>query len=549
MIEKVHTLWPEIALFVGACIVMVLGLSRSLSVRRLAMPLSLAALGVAGVLAYTTTPLADAMPMPHMPLYVKVLTCVIGALLVLVLAGTPDRQYEQQVAWGLAVFDPIRTTRAEFYAFFLFSLTGVMLCAGATDLIWLFLALELTSLPTYVMVVISSQRNRSMEAGVKYFFLGALGAATFLMGFALLYGATGSTRLPEIGAALEAQFRAGGLNPIAVAALVLSILGIGFKIAAVPMHFYTADVYQGASAPMAAMLAFVPKTAGFIALLLLCSAVGWYRGQDPGVSLPEPVHAVLWIMAAVTMTVGNVLAVMQHSLKRILAYSSIAHSGYMLVGVLSGPGPAGATFGQSGVSAVLFYLMAYGVMNLGAFAVIGSLERRAHARTGEGEAAEPREVDDLDDVRGLCTTRPLLGWVLVLSAVGLLGLPPLLGFWGKLPLFTAGIASGDYALVVILGLNSAIAAYYYLRIVNVALLEAPDLAARGSEVQPAPFVTRVLAGVASAAGVIVLSLVPLTGAAHTAGQYNRDTTAPRVQPGGAKPDTQAAAPTVEQPRV
>lgn len=537
MIEKIHSLWPEIALFCAACVVMVIGLSRNLSVRRLCLPISLIGTAIAGVLAYTTTP-DGATALVHLPQFGKTLAACVGVLLLMLLAGTPDREYEAGLARGVGTFDPLRTQRAEFYSFFLFSLTGLMLCAGASDLIWLFLALELTSLPTYIMVTLSAPqgRNRALEAGVKYFFLGALGAAAFLMGFALLYAGTGTTRLPEIAAALEAQVRAGPMNPIVAAGLVLSVLGIGFKIAAVPMHFYTADVYQGASASMAAMLAFVPKTAGFFALLLICATTGWFRLGAEGTTLPEPLHEILWVMAVLTMTVGNVLAIMQRSVKRMLAYSSIAHSGYMLVGVIAGPGADGATFGQNGVSAVLFYLLVYGVMNLGAFAVLACLERTA--RDGR-----PDEIDDIDDLRGLCGTRPILGWTMVLSAVGLLGLPPLLGFWGKVPLFTAGIHSGDYVLVVILGLNSAIAAFYYLRIVNYTLLEPADRSGRADTLKPAPFPARALAGLASAVGVVVLAMVPLTGAARHAGRYDRSPTLhqpPRPDP--VVPPTEAAAP-------
>ncbi len=532
MIEKIHALWPEITLFAAACVVMVVGLSRNVQVRRLCVPVCFIALVAAGVLAWFTTPMSAAA-MAHLPQYGKTLAAFVGALLLLLLVGTPDREYEDDVARGRAAFEPIRGTRGEFYAFYLFSITGLMLCAGADDLIWLFLALELTSLPTYIMVAISTGRNRSMEAGVKYFFLGALGAATFLFGFALIYGATGSTKYTAIAEALQAQYQAGPLNAIAVAGVVLAVLGIGFKIAAVPMHFYTADVYQGASAPVSAMLAFVPKAAGFFALLGLLSCVGWFRATEPNTSLPEPIHEVLWFMAVLTMTVGNVLAVMQNSVKRILAYSSIAHSGYMLVGLIAGPGLQKDSFTHNGLAAVLFYLLVYGVSNIGAFAVLACLERR-------GRDGQMEEADDIADLRGLCSRRPLLGWIMVISSLGLLGLPPLLGFWGKMPLFTAGVSSGDYLLVVILGLNSAIAAFYYLRLVGVTLLEAPDAPGRGVPVQPGPFPTRVLAGVASVAGIIMLSFIPLTNQAQRAGIYNRDPIIKRsaepAQPAVPKPE-------------
>ncbi len=502
MIEKIHALWPEIALLITTCFVMVVGLSPKRENRQLCAPLSGLGLIIAGVLAAMTTPEIHS-PLGHLAMYGKVLVAGVGLLLLLLIVGIADREYEAQVSRGV-LFDAIRSTRAEFYSFFLFSLTGLMLCAGADDLIWLFLALELTSLPTYVMVTISTQRNRSMEAGVKYFFLGALGAAVFLYGFALLYGGTGQTNLSGIQEALARQAAATGhINTIAMVGLIVSILGVCFKIAAVPMHFYTPDVYQGAAAPVAAFLAFVPKTAGFFAIMLLTSTVGWHfvgpgESGPVGHSLPETLRITLWVIAAATMTVGNVLAILQQSVKRILAYSSIAHSGYMLVGVIAGPGKPGSGLGDNGLGAVLFYLLCYGVMNMGAFAVLACLERT-------GADGLPEEIDSVADLRGLCQTRPVLGWVMVLSSMGLLGLPPLLGFFGKVPLFTSAIAAGEVPLVIVLGINSAIAAYYYLRLAAAPMLESAD--AKRADVAPVPFPTRRVAGVLSAAGVVVLAVV------------------------------------------
>lgn len=511
MIEKIFTLWPEITLFAFTCVVMILGLSRSLSVRRLCAPLSAAALAIAGVLALTTTPDAKGA-LPHLPLFVKVLTCAVGLVLLLQLAGTADRGYETRVARGEA-FDPLRSTRAEFYAFFLFSLTGLMLCGNASDLIWLFLALELTSLPTYVMVAISADRNSAKEAAVKYFFLGALGAATFLYGFALIYGGTGTTDLQGIHAALSQQMATGGINSIAMAGLVLSVIGIAFKIAAVPMHFYTPDVYQGSSSGVASMLAFVPKTAGFVALILVLATVGWVSTSPAAHGqLPEPLHSLLWIMAALTMTVGNVLAVMQNSIKRMLGYSSVAHSGYMLVALLAGPGPEGASLTRNGLSAVLFYLIVYAVANLGCFAVLGCLEKT----TSDGKS---EEIDHIDDIRGLISTRPLLAWVMAVCSLSLLGLPPLLGFMGKLPIFSTGLAAGEIVLVVILGLNSAIAAYYYIRIAKNAILEQSPVRPAGEEIRDAAVPARQFAGIIAGLGTVVLAIIPISSLAIDGGTF------------------------------
>jgi NADH-quinone oxidoreductase subunit N len=515
MTERLAFLWPEIALFVTTCIVMVMGLSRNYGTRKATAIVAWLGVVVAGVLAYATTPSGEGLSvsagqllLPEMVAYAKVLIAIVGVMLLMLLAGTVDRVEEDAIAKGKRAFDPLRSNRAEFYSFFLFSLTGLMLCASADDLIWLFLALELTSLPTYIMVSISTARNRGREAGVKYFFLGALGAAVFLYGFALIYGGTGHTNLNEIALVFHTQ----GMNAVALAGVLLALLGLAFKIAAVPMHFYTADVYQGASAPVAAFLAFVPKTAGFLAILLIVATFGWQYELSGGMRLfsgetiiqsqfgdrlPESVRLLLWVMAALTMTVGNVLAILQTSVKRMLAYSSIAHSGYMLVGVIVGPGDG--TFANSGVGAVLFYLLAYGVMNAGAFAAIASLER---SPTPDGE---PREVDHIDDLRGLCSTHPAAGWTLVVCGLSLLGLPPLLGFFGKLPLFTSALAAGEVVLVVVLGVNSAIAAFYYLRLAFLPLTERPD----PSQEAPvaSPFGSRRVGGLLSAGGVVVLAIL------------------------------------------
>lgn len=537
--DRISFLWPEIVLFAFTCWVMMLGLSPHRQTRKLCAPFSGVALAIAGIVAWRTTPGVSGsgplvtlqtgqMLLPGMVAFAKVTIAVVGLLMLLLQAGTVDRADEEHIAARKVKFNPLSSNRAEYYSFFLFSLTGLMLCASADDLIWLFLALELTSLPTYIMVTMSGGaagawmpwRNKSQEAGVKYFFLGALGAAVFLYGFALIYGGTGSTNLNVI----REHFSHGGVNTLAMTGVIVAIIGMCFKIAAVPMHFYTADVYEGAAAPVSAFLAFTPKTAGFLGIMLVCATMGWqflpdgsaaggvWMGDAAGGSLPEPVRLVLWVVAALTMTVGNVLAVLQSSVKRILAYSSIAHSGYMLVGVIAGPGDG--SFSRNGLAAVLFYLLSYGVMNLGAFAVVAVLERAP-----KGGEIEPTEIETVDELRGLCATRPVLGWTLVVCVMSLLGLPPLLGFFGKVPLFTSAISAGEVVLAVVLGVNSAIAAFYYLRLVRAALLESPEPAAAATV--ESPFGSRRFAGVLSATGVVVLAIAAnnLMSAAREAALY------------------------------
>lgn len=529
MASLLDALRPEMALFGATCVVMLLGLSRAEFVRKSCALVTAAGLLAAAWLGLRSPDAASSVTafalFPSLLPFAKTTIALVALLLLPVLAGTVDRAYERAVDKG-EKFDPIRATRGEFYAFFLFSVTGVMLCATANDLIWLFLALELVSLPTYVMVAMSSPRLRAQEAGVKYFFLGAFGAAIFLYGFALLYGATGATGLGEIREAFGAAVSRGEnpMSGVALAGMVMAIIGVSFKIAAVPMHFYAPDVYQGAATPVSAYLAFAPKAAGFLALMSLLGTVGWgtYFG-DPGAvfvggSLPAELRVPVWVIAAMTMTVGNVLALLQSNVKRMLAYSSIAHSGYMLVGLIVGPGAPtpgarNVPLASDGLGAMLFYLLCYGVMNLGAFAAIAALQKR----TASGQTVE---VETLDDIRGLCWSRPLIGWSLVLSAMSLLGLPPLLGFFGKLWLFTSAISAGEILLVVVMGMNSAIAAFYYLRIAAAALLDQRDQLAYAPTLHPAR--GRRLAAALSALGVV--ALVPFVGPlqqwAHKASRPN-----------------------------
>ncbi|MBL4808834.1 MAG: NADH-quinone oxidoreductase subunit N [Phycisphaerales bacterium] len=507
MTEKLALVLPELVLFIATCLVMITGQWPVRAIRNFTPWICGIALLIAGMLA-TQYPGDPHALFPNLVPYAKFIIAAVAILLLINLTGTVDRDLEDDVDQGKP-FLPLRSTGGEFYAFFMFSITGLMLTASADDLIWLFLALELTSLPTYIMVAISTHKNKSREAAVKYFFLGAMGAAIFLYGFALIYGAAGSTNLADIAAV----FAKDGLSTLGLAGILLAILGIGFKIAAFPMHFYTPDVYQGAASSVSAMLAFVPKTAGFLALIFIVATVGW---NDSG-RLPESVEAMIWIIAALTMFVGNTLALLQNSVKRMLAYSSVAHSGYMLVGILAGPGQPDSPFYRNGIAAILFYLLTYGIMTVGVFAVLGALEKR----NTDGSTSE---ADDIEDLRGLCKTHPVLGWTVVLCALSMLGFPPLLGFIGKLGLFSSGISAGQIPIIIILGINSAIAAVYYLRMVAVVYLDKKDQ----SDTKPAsiitlsPFPSRRLAGACSAIAVVLLLVIaqPLISAAHKAANFN-----------------------------
>jgi len=501
MHDALERLWPEVALFLTTCVVMVVGLSPNRRLRMLTPWFT--ALGLVLAIGLGLQSPTAGGPFPQLMGFAKPMIAAIGLILLPLAAGVVDRDLDDLVESGKMNFNPLRATRAEFYAFFLFSLTGLMLVSSADDLIWLFLALELTSLPTYIMVVLSTRGTRSQEAGVKYFFLGALGAAVFLYGFALIYGATGSTNL----AVITAHFAENGLGELGTLGLLVALVGVSFKIAAFPMHFYTPDVYQGAASPVSAFLAFVPKTAGFLAMMLLLALVGWggvTEADGNGGGLPVAVEALLWITAALSMTIGNALACLQTSVKRMMAYSSIAHSGYMLVGLIVGPGES---FTSSGLAAVLYYLLCYGVMNTGVFAVIASLEK-----------ADGSEPDELSELSGLVRTHPVRGWIVIVCTLSLLGFPPLLGFIGKVGLFSAGVSGGQIPLVVILGINSAIAAFYYLRLVTTVYLDPKDDDAEQARPVPRGMSGRPFAAAVSAAGVLGLIFLsnPLIASANNA---------------------------------
>ena len=495
MSAKLTLIAPEILLFVGAVVVAVLGLSRNAAVRR-AVPLTTALFLAASVVVTAWVYRSEAVDgsgllLPSLGAYAKSLIAIVGIFLVMLAGPAIDRRLEHAFDAGRATFDPIRVMRGEFFAFFLLSIAGTMLLANTSDLIWLFLALELASLPTYVMVAVSRGTRRAQEAAVKYFFLGALSAATFLYGFALLYGATGTLDLEAMRGVLAEQAANGGISTLATIGGVMAVLGIAFKLAAVPMHFYAPDVYEGAGSATTAFLGFMPKIAGVLALIVLLSAFG-YSGHmheidgalRESTGLPVAITGTLWMIAVLTMVLGNVGALLQRNVKRMLAYSSIAQSGYLIIGLIAGPG--------AGFDSVLFYLLGYGVTNTAMFAVLASLERN-------GE-----DVETLDDLAGLRTRHPVLAWMLAASAISLIGMPPLIGFFGKLALFSAGIEAGQTALVIVAAVNSAISAFYYLQLVAVPMLGQPN--ARTETVQAVPSAWPRLAAVVCGVGVLVLPL-------------------------------------------
>jgi NADH-quinone oxidoreductase subunit N len=361
----------------------------------------------------------------------------------------------------------------EFYILILLSALGMMLMAAAGDLIIVFLGLETMSIALYVLTGFFRNRLEAGEASMKYFLIGAFASGFFLYGIALIFGATGSTNLDRIANAVAAG---AGRDPMLVIGFGLLLVGFGFKISAVPFHMWAPDAYEGAPTSITAFIATGSKAAAFASLLrVLLTALR-------GAPLDWPM--LMWGLAAITMTVGNVVALAQQNLKRMLAYSSIAHVGYMLVGVVAG--------GALGNGSVLFYLLVYTFTTAGAFGAILLLERNG------------REAVQLADYGGLATRHPLLAVALSVFLLSLIGIPPTAGFVGKFYLFGAAVKSGYVWLAVIGVLNSAVAAYYYLRLIVFMYMREPE----GAPTVLAPSLSGALALVVALWGVVQLGVVP-----------------------------------------
>ncbi len=329
--------------------------------------------------------------------------------------------------------------RAEFYVLLLFSLSGMLLITQAADLIIVFLSLELLSIPLYILAGMARPRLASEEAGLKYFLLGAFATGFLVYGTALVYGGTRTTNLLQIVQA--AQTGTGSLGLVLVGAALI-LVGFGFKVALVPFQMWTPDVYEGSPSVVSAFMSVGAKTAGFAALLrVFVTAFPAIGGHWASVAA---------ILAALTMILGNFAAIPQANIKRLLAYSSIAHAGYLLVGVVAA-GTASAI--NISVSSVVFYLLAYTVANLGAWAVVIAVERV------EGEGVK------LEDYAGLAKRHPVLALAMAVFMFSLTGLPPTVGFVAKFAIFRAALESGYLWLVIIGVLTSVFSAYYYLRIV------------------------------------------------------------------------------------
>ena len=364
---------------------------------------------------------------------------LFARVLILLITGTT-------VIASLSYFDREGAHRGEYYALLLFSAIGLDLMVMATELVLFFLALETASIATYILVGFRRNDRRSNEASLKYFLLGSFATAILLYGIALLYGATGSTRLTGIAEQLSS---AG--TPAAMVYLGMGLLftGLAFKVAAAPFQVWTPDVYEGAPTPVTAFLSAAPKAAAIVAFIRI-----FHTALGP---LDVTWTWTLWASAILTILVGNLGALMQTNVKRMLAYSSIAHAGYILIGLAAGRGEA--------VAAVLFYLAAYALMKLGAFAVVAHVAANKH----ENESSQ-----EISDYAGLHAKRPGLAAAMTVFLLALIGIPLTGGFLGKLYLFQAGLSSGMVGLVILAALNSVLSAGYYLRVVKAMYMDEPQ---------------------------------------------------------------------------
>jgi NADH-quinone oxidoreductase subunit N len=322
-----------------------------------------------------------------------------------------------------------RIRSGEYYALVLFGTVGMMLMSSAVELVLIFIALEISSISTYILAGMRRRAAESAEASLKYFLLGSFATAFFLYGVALVFGATGTTNVYGIAQYLQAHS-----SLLVYLAVGLMFVGLGFKVASAPFHVWTPDVYEGSPAPVVAFMSTGPKAAAFAVLLRVLFATGapgWFW--------------MIWVSAVLSMTLGNIGALVQQNVKRLLAYSSIAHAGYLLV--------AFAAASQVGISAAIFYAASYAAMNVGAFAVISHF-----ASTGE-------KYVTLDDYAGLGRRSPLLAAILTIFLLSLIGIPVTGGFFAKFYVFSAALQSHLVGLTIIGVMNSAIAAYYYLRVI------------------------------------------------------------------------------------
>ena len=434
--------------------------------------LALLALGCAA-LAWLRAPLAPDSLGPFRPdafaWYVRGVTIITGMLLTLVIWDQTEDGHS-----------------AESFACLLAILAGVNFVALANDLVGVFLGLEMVSIPTYILLYLGRSDWMSREATIKYFLLSIFSSALVLYGLTWIFGLAGSTNFVAISTRIDAI----GRHPMLLVALALTLAGISFRLTAVPFHFYAPDVFQGVAPAASAMLSFLPKLVGFAAILQIFPLVL----RAAGGSTQSDASAILFTaLAVLTMTFGNIMALRQKNVLRLLAWSSISHGGYMLVGVaLSGAAVAAGAVSE-GISALLFYLPIYGIMSIGVFAILSASGARQPLRS-------------LEDLHGLSQTNPASALMLAVCVFGLSGLPPTGGFLGKLNLFVAAWSQGDsrsQLLAMVLAANAVIAAAYYLRIIGLMYFEQSRVV-REEDSRPAA----TAAGIICSAATLAVFLKP-----------------------------------------
>jgi NADH-quinone oxidoreductase subunit N len=397
-------------------------------------------------------PVSGPITVDHLACYSRWLALLLGGLLILTASKPLDS-----------------SGTPEYIGSLLLTVAGVMLAAEAADLVLIFVALELISIPTYILLYLGHGGSSSREAAVKYFFLSLLASAILLYGFSFLYGSTGTTNLAAMQQRLaQPGSPAADFGVFVKLSMVLIFAGLGFRITAVPFHFYAPDVFQGTTYANAALLSAIPKAGG---LLVLARLTLW---AVPALPFAEPyAWRIAFVLAVLTMTLGNVVALWQDNLRRLLAYSTIAHAGYMLVGLAAALAVPGVANHWNGLGAVLLYLVVYALASIGTLAALAYLGR------------DERQLEAVDELAGLGHTRPWAAAVIAVFMFSLTGIPPLAGFWGKLAIFGSALyvdfgAVGEiiapwwFTVLAVIGvINAAISAGYYLRIVSVMYFRAP----------------------------------------------------------------------------
>ncbi len=427
-------LLPEIFLLVMACIILIVDLYLSDSNRHISYLLSIASLLATGVLTYVLAPaeaqvvLAGTFVSDPMSVVLKEFIYLTTAVVFI---------YSRQYLQDRHLF------KGEFFVLGLFAVLGMMVMASAHNMLSLFLGLELLSLSLYAMVAMDRDSSIATEAAMKYFVLGAMATGLLLYGMSMIYGATGSLDLKEISAAVAS---ASSNDMVLLLGVVFVVVGLAFKLGAVPFHMWVPDVYDGAPTAMTLFIGTAPKLAGFAMIMrLLVDGLGGLQAhwQD-----------LLIILAVLSLVIGNVVAIAQTSMKRMLAYSTIAHMGFLFLGILSGT--------QTGYSAAMFYTITYAIMGLGAFGMILLLSRAGF------------EADKLDDFKGLNDRSPWFAFIMLILMVSMAGVPPMLGFYAKLTVLEAVVDAGHIWLAVVAVVFSVVGAFYYLRVIKLMYIDDPQ---------------------------------------------------------------------------